>query len=305
LETTTLCSRTDCEYRSLWTVSLVSDSYIIPQNLIMFAARFLLFRLHESPRFLVARDRRDEAVIVLQKISDYNGGTKEYGRDDVSVPFLNGPGMSMSTRGCEDTEEEEQRNDRNVEGAVRTVDEASPIRSSSPRQILARNRTPSSSPLVGSTKDVSYSHLGTRPTGINIDRSGSDGVDQCISYPTIGGSVPVHPRLPSTFHTPSEELSEIDSFKVHPKLSRHRSMPLIRPEPGIAEEGSPDSTVMGEGDAAGLPHEKLVAPIKHYDSRLMRAASAWYDRIAMLFVPRWRRTTILMWIIWGLMSLGK
>ena len=38
----------------------------------MFAARFLLFRLHESPRFLVSKRRTNEALSVLRKIAIFN-----------------------------------------------------------------------------------------------------------------------------------------------------------------------------------------------------------------------------------------
>ncbi len=31
----------------------------------------------------------------------------------------------------------------------------------------------------------------------------------------------------------------------------------------------------------------------------------WQKQMAKLFSPRWRRTVILMWIIWGLMAFGK
>lgn len=34
------------------------------------------------------------------------------------------------------------------------------------------------------------------------------------------------------------------------------------------------------------------------------AFRAWKEKVEMLFTPRWRRTTLLMWLIWGLMSLG-
>jgi hypothetical protein len=39
----------------------------------MFAGRFFLFKLHESPKFLLSRGRQSEAIDVVQKIAHYNG----------------------------------------------------------------------------------------------------------------------------------------------------------------------------------------------------------------------------------------
>ncbi len=256
----------------------------------MFAARFLLFRLHESPRYLVARDRQDEALTVLQKISDFNGGTKEYEREDVSVPLIvHCPGMSMHTRGCEDELEEEQRDDQKQESTVRKVDESSPIRSSDPRQISGRSRSDSASPLFGI-----HNGEGTGPVGSVESRP----------YAALGVTPASHPTSQFSFHTPSEELAEVEAFDFRRKLPRHKSMPQVGHGTTIPEVDSPELTSGDEEDATELADAKSGAPARHHHSRLMRAAWAWYDRMAMLFVPRWRRTTILMWIIWGLMSLG-
>lgn len=38
----------------------------------MFVLRIIFFRLYESPRYLVAAGRKDEAIAALQNIEDYN-----------------------------------------------------------------------------------------------------------------------------------------------------------------------------------------------------------------------------------------
>ncbi|EJD34854.1 MFS general substrate transporter [Auricularia subglabra TFB-10046 SS5] len=50
----------------------------------MFACRIVFFNLHESPRFLVATGRHEEALVSLRKISSFNGSTLQIGLADVS-----------------------------------------------------------------------------------------------------------------------------------------------------------------------------------------------------------------------------
>ena len=42
-------------------------------TLAMFACRFFLFHLLESPKFLLSRNKHDEAIQVVQRIARYNG----------------------------------------------------------------------------------------------------------------------------------------------------------------------------------------------------------------------------------------
>ncbi|TQV99688.1 sugar (and other) transporter [Cordyceps javanica] len=44
-------------------------------TLSIFLARYLLFRFHESPKFLVAKGREQDAIVVLDKIARFNGAT--------------------------------------------------------------------------------------------------------------------------------------------------------------------------------------------------------------------------------------
>lgn len=42
-------------------------------TLLLWSIRFFVFRFHESPRYLIARGRDDEAVEVIHKIAKFNG----------------------------------------------------------------------------------------------------------------------------------------------------------------------------------------------------------------------------------------
>lgn len=44
-------------------------------TLLLWAFRFFVFKLEESPRFLVGRGRDTDAIAVLQRIAAYNGTT--------------------------------------------------------------------------------------------------------------------------------------------------------------------------------------------------------------------------------------
>lgn len=55
----------------------------IPQTLSMFMGRFILFKLYESPRYLVHTGRAAAAVNTLKKITKYNGQSMELDIKDV------------------------------------------------------------------------------------------------------------------------------------------------------------------------------------------------------------------------------
>ncbi|GAA5975541.1 hypothetical protein JCM5350_002641 [Sporobolomyces pararoseus] len=64
----------------------------------MFLARVLFFKLHESPKFLVASKRASAAVVSLQKISRFNGTNSAWALDDVVD--------DVSSRRVQDAEED-------------------------------------------------------------------------------------------------------------------------------------------------------------------------------------------------------
>jgi hypothetical protein len=60
----------------------------------MFAlARSVLFKMYESPRFLVANGRANEAVVVLRNIATYNDHTINIDHDDVRPQAADASGV--------------------------------------------------------------------------------------------------------------------------------------------------------------------------------------------------------------------
>jgi hypothetical protein len=68
----------------------------------MFVCRYFLFKLHESPKFLLSRNRRSEAIEVVQSIARYNG-TKtwlnEKTMDQLAGEEMVVPGLVMGLNG--------------------------------------------------------------------------------------------------------------------------------------------------------------------------------------------------------------
>ncbi len=269
----------------------------------MFAARFLLFRLHESPRFLVARDRPDEAVVVLQHIAQFNGNDMSIDRGCVEVEDdhrNDGDDLGMKER----TQGDGHDDAASPGNEAKHSESASPEgKAYNPRKALARGRMSSASPLV-----ISPALDGAQTFSLGPPRwSGEDEVRHPM-YASLG-VLPTPRRTLSqfTFHTPSEELSQAEAFDLsRKKLSSRASMPLLtHREEDLPNGVSPDLVAGEDADVPAMPGGlDGTSGEKQRTTRIGRAAQAWYDRMAMLFVPRWRRTTVLMWIIWGAMSLG-
>lgn len=151
----------------------------------------MLFRLHESPRFLVSSGRGKEAVVVLQAIADFNDQDMEIDHNDVRPSQAAAGESAMS--------------------AMSTMSEVEEARA-----------------LIPSSEDP-------------------------------GHSPPASPMAP-----------------MSPLSSRS---PLTRRSSSNARGGRSKPKLAWLHD--------------------------WRKQMAKLFSPRWRRTVILMWIIWGLMAFGK
>ncbi|KAL1408359.1 hypothetical protein Q8F55_005168 [Vanrija albida] len=171
-------------------------------NLLCALARVVLFRLHESPRFLVSNGREQEAVVVLRAIANFNDHTMEIQRDDVRQ-----------------TEQQTAMDSAMIE-------------------------------TNGASHDPEEQH-----SLINGHRDEDGFIETPPHYEGVPGeslySVPPPAELPS------------------PTLHRH--------------------------------HRK-----HHHQQHQGRWAwlHKWIAQVARLFTPKWRRTVILMWIIWGAMSLA-
>jgi hypothetical protein len=66
----------------------------------MFVCRVFLFRLHESPRYLVHAGRHEEAVYALQQITKINGLSIELGLTDVDDCTVGLPLVRHSHASC-------------------------------------------------------------------------------------------------------------------------------------------------------------------------------------------------------------
>ena len=68
-------------------------------TLVLWALRFFIFTLEESPRFLVGRGRDAEAVAVVQRLAAYNGTTCS-----LTVEQLQSAGETALPKGAESSE---------------------------------------------------------------------------------------------------------------------------------------------------------------------------------------------------------
>lgn len=93
----------------------------------------------------------------------------------------------------------------------------------------------------------------------------------------------------SFFHTPSEELGQAQAFHTAnhpPKINSVRA--------------NADSGEVSDDD----PFLDLDSHGRSRKMRLRKLLENGLAKLKLLFLPSWKRTTILMWMIWGLMSLA-
>ena len=112
-------------------------------------------------------------------------------------------------------------------------------------------------------------------------------------YDSVGIGPPPPPRkqplrMGSAFYSatpaPSELLNTFDESFAHARRQDEEEQGLVEEEAQIKQEmGQPRRS----SDVRGSWWE------------------TWIEQLSKLFVPQWRRTVILMWIIWGLMSFCK
>lgn len=225
----------------------------------MFAARFLLFRLHESPRFLVSKRKQDEALAVLKKIAVFNDRPLALELRDV-----HGKDSIESYRSVKTAEAKPAEWETNLAGSPQVEGTLNAVHPG----ITSHN----SSAYLDFTSAREY---GTPPPLENGVRSG---IIRTTS--TLQGH---------TFHTPSEELSQARAFPFANDTHRNSSEE--------DEEATGDTTV----DSTTLEIERDDPARTMGLRQLLDNGSA---RLNLLFVPKWKRITILMWTIWGLMSLA-
>jgi hypothetical protein len=225
----------------------------------MFAARFLLFRLHESPRFLVSKRKPGEALAVLKKIADFN--------------------------------------DRPLALELRDVHGKDSMESY--RTVTAAEAKPTDPESVSAPSLTNQANLGTTHPGI-ISSNSSAYLDFASAReygtppPLENGVRTSTIRTTSTlqghsFHTPSEELSQARAFPFASDIPRSSS--------DEDDQAAGDTTFNSSTLDLEQDEQSRAMGLR----QVLENGSA---RLRLLFVPKWKQTTILMWTIWGLMSLA-
>lgn len=231
--------------------------------------RWGLFRLQESPRYLVARGREDEAVIALQAIATYNDRPMDISSEDVQggeAPMS--PSVAM-------------RDKKNSElptpdGTYEMGDERSPL------------------------PDFEYHSNGAEsPHSAGLSRTGSRSTAP-PRYDAVGmGPAPPKRHEPirtgSAFYAPTPGAENLeDGIATHLRQSLDNA---------AEEEGLMAGD--GAGSGSGARSEKKGWRDWGRDRNWMSWWDSWIKQMSKLFVPQWRRTVLLMWVIWGSMSFGE
>jgi hypothetical protein len=234
----------------------------------MFICRQFLFRLHESPRFLLATNKPEEALRVLKQIAKFNGLEHSFSLELQDVvppppsPAKTPPSESPNTNGREIADGRAVRGGWSGSGSL--------------------------TPAYASTDES-----GPRP-------------QYPFKTPTREQNFAFAAGLRNSLDAPSSRPS------LSPQQSPARSRSFERPEAVRTGSRSPLAgawlTPEGEGDEDGEDAEGKE-PLKGREQEAVKPAVGFKEKgregvkMGDLFVPKWRQTTILMWIIWVRSSL--
>ncbi|GAB1517266.1 hypothetical protein RhiTH_000310 [Rhizoctonia solani] len=247
-------------------------------TLAMFVLRIIFFRLYESPRYLVSAGRNTEAVAALQSIEDYN---MKFGRPSRSRFVITladvcdaKPSAMLSEEGVMfDAGDDEEANVGNRPSSRGSNEERKSSGSDSGKED-DRSQALSQQPADRTDyRATSQSPEGAVGQGWSFDTPMPPHADENASY--FEQKAPTTPDGESGASTPGTS---------RPRDSRRLSRP---PRPHM--RGRSRSSVYVE---QSLP------------STFGRPIATWLDRVAMLFTPEWRLTTILIWCAWWGMSLA-
>ncbi|OCF33983.1 membrane transporter [Kwoniella heveanensis BCC8398] len=252
-------------------------------NLACSFARWFLFRLQESPRYLVSNGREQEAVVALQAIATYNSHSMDIQRADVQNTEA-APGSAMGSGG----------------GG-----------SSTSLPILMRDKKDSELPTPDPDYGQAQSDSAGLPLWSNENTSGS-GQLSTIDSDTRYGGIGMHPpRTPQRhpirtgsafYHTPTTALDHDESGNTFDQsfanangIEQEEREALVDGHI-VDRDGEDHFQTMKRRGSGGSDTTWKSKPVEWWES--------WIRQMGKLFAPRWRRTVILMWIIWGSMSLA-
>jgi hypothetical protein len=231
----------------------------------MFLARILLFRLHESPRYLVHAGRHREALESLQLISRFNGS-------DITI----------------DLEDVDDRRPPSPRPPSTGSDEREPFFPSSqePRPIRETNgnTTSNGTSIDPATVDESVKHYqstGDSPNSLESHLF----VTPVEEYPPRRFSAVTIGDIPSSSRP--DALHDETKHQPRPPHTRSRSS-----RTRVSRASSVASVALEMRFGGVLPRW------------IKRPLMAWLDRVGMVLSPEWCRTTLLVWAVWFFMSLG-
>lgn len=202
------------------------------KNLVCALARWFLFKLQESPRYLVSNGREREAILALQTIADFNDHTINIQRADVQ------------SREC--------------------------------------------SAIEPSTRRSSFASPSRDEEGISYGGVESDTERKMKNQPVRSGS--------SFYKEDEDDMFERSFIPTEGQIEEERE--------GLMEGESVDNDEV-DADMSSRSNDRFKAQIDGWKKAPVVWWKSWIAQMAKLFVPQWRRTVILMWIIWGSMSYGK
>ncbi|RXK39614.1 membrane transporter [Tremella mesenterica] len=103
-------------------------------------------------------------------------------------------------------------------------------------------------------------------------------------------------RMGSEFYTgpitDEQDINEFDQAFSHSHITQGE----------VEEEEEEESLIGKDNKDNGLRSEKSRLDLKTGRNLGLGWMESWREQVGKLFVPQWRRTVILMWIIWGSMS---
>lgn len=271
-------------HSELGDVLITNSNFVSQQTLAFFLARIVFFRLHESPRYLVHAGRPEEAIVSLQKISQFNGSELSLDLHDVidrpcvvgTPPIdcdLNAGGSNAEVQHPDPISHKQRSGLRVLFDAEQDEGRGS---------IDANERDPFVAPEERTRTSGSVS-----PERVHYDSTGSS------NTPLQGHSfvTPVSENQPVPWATPADRSSS-DAEEPEHKPSRTNSRGTA---PRLSTSCSRRSSL----------HEVKNRVCWALPRWLRRPLWAWLDRISLVLGPEWIRTTLLVWAMWCFMSLGE
>jgi len=238
-------------------------------TLSMFLARIAFFRLHESPRYLVHAGRPQEAVESLQLISKFNGSELSLGLDDVAIhvqPPLEGNNVS------------------NVDSTMPREGIHAPLLANADMAVnglTAANASPTEDDSPTRTRMLTSQ---SSRDGLRNSSPDNEPKDYSATASTSAPSaeyLPIAKDVDSPLSSPTSRRRQLTLGGDHAMGSGHRRM----------------STASSLHEVRSKLYWKLPRWFR-------KPLYAWIDRIAMVLSPEWLKTTLLVWAVWGAMSLA-